>query len=334
MMEKHFIVGAFLFRVIAPEGFPIPENFLKFEQKQKPEEEPRNQTEPEEKPKPKAAEFTYRIDAADEIPQPAGSLIAERTGLQVYRAPGVKEGESRVLFFASPDPDGQPHCAAPYASYEEISEAEAQILVSRERLFLLQYDTGFTSLFALERQMIHHDGIILHCAYIVWHGHAILFSAPSQTGKSTQAALWEKYRGSRTINGDRALLRKIGGVWNACGWPVCGSSEICRLQDTPIRAVVLLRQGRENQVRRLTAIQAFTGLYPQVTINSWNKDFVRRAMDGIEDLIREVPVRELTCDISENAVCCLEQALLEEEGNAGSGQEEKSGCGAGSATAG
>ena len=184
MMEKHFIVGAFLFRVIAPEGFPIPENFLKFEQKQKPEEEPRNQTEPEEKPKPKAAEFTYRIDAADEIPQPAGSLIAERTGLQVYRAPGVKEGESRVLFFASPDPDGQPHCAAPYASYEEISEAEAQILVSRERLFLLQYDTGFTSLFALERQMIHHDGIILHCAYIVWHGHAILFSAPSQTGKS------------------------------------------------------------------------------------------------------------------------------------------------------
>lgn len=91
--------------------------------------------------------------------------------------------------------------------------------------------------------MIARDSLILHCAFTEYRGRAILFSAPSGTGKPTQAALWERYRGSRTVNGDRALLRRAGGVWTACGWPVCGSSEICGAGEVPIGAIVMLRQG-------------------------------------------------------------------------------------------
>ena len=35
-------------------------------------------------------------------------------------------------------------------------------------------------------------------------------------------------------------------------------------------------------------------------------------MNGIEDLILQVPVWELTCDVSEGAVQCLEDVLFPE----------------------
>ena len=42
---------------------------------------------------------------------------------------------------------------------------------------------------------------------IAFQNKAILFSAPSGTGKSTQADLWQKYvRGVEIINGDRAII--------------------------------------------------------------------------------------------------------------------------------
>lgn len=125
--------------------------------------------------------------------------------------------------------------------------------------------------------------------------------------------MWERYRGSRTVNGDRALLRKINGRWTACGWPVSGTSGICSPEDTPIQAIVMLSQGKTNQVVRLSPLQAFTQLYSQITINQWNRDFVQHAMEKLEELVSQIPIWHLTCDISEDAVRCLETALFPTE---------------------
>lgn len=161
--------------------------------------------------------------------------------------------------------------------------------------------------------MIARDSLILHCAFTEYQGRAILFSAPSGTGKSTQAALWERYRGSRTVNGDRALLRRAGGVWTACGWPVCGSPEICGAGEVPIGAIVMLRQGKENRAERLVPARAFSLLYAQVTVNQWNPAFIRQAMALLEALIAQTPVVQLTCDMAEGAVRCLEGLLFPRE---------------------
>ncbi len=60
--------------------------------------------------------------------------------------------------------------------------------------------TGFSS------ALLYRDCLTFHCSYILHQNRAILFAAPSGTGKSTQAALWEKYRGAEIIIGDRGLL--------------------------------------------------------------------------------------------------------------------------------
>ena len=149
------------------------------------------------------------------------------------------------------------------------------------------------------------DELILPVSFALFEADAV----SSKTGKTTQATLWEKHRGSRVINGDRALLDCIDGRWTARGWPVCGSSEVCHNEDTKIRAIVMLSQGKTDTVERLTPFQAFSQIYSQITINRWNREAQQRAMDLIENLITHVPVYHLSCTISEDAVRCLESAL-------------------------
>ena len=163
-----------------------------------------------------------------------------------------------------------------------------------------------------EHAITRRGGIVLHASFVNAGGRAILFTAPSGTGKSTQADLWETYRGTRTANGDRCLLRREKGIWRAEGWPVCGSSGICHVERHPIRAIVMLSQAPENQIQRLSQGNAFSQVYSQITVNRWAKRSVVQAMDLIEDLTKEIPVYHLACNISEQAVACLERALEED----------------------
>lgn len=288
---KIFQVGEFCFSISYPAELIPPDNFMIFEV---PQGQPT---------------YFYTISLTSQIQRPDKTAAARREDVLIYSSGGL---ESRLI--------GTKGKSDFYASYQETGDDDTEIRLLSDRIQDMHFDTIFTSLLALERRMIEHNSLILHCAYMVYQGKAILFSAPSGTGKSTQAELWERYRGSMTINGDRALLRKINGIWTACAWPVCGSSGICKSGDFPIHAIVMLKQGETNDVKRLSPIQAFTQLYAQVTINRWNRAFVQRAMELMENLIDTVPVYQLTCNITEDAVSCLEHVLFPEPHPVGDGR--------------
>lgn len=278
-MDKTFCIGDFSFRLICAEGITPPPNFMAFEM---PEAQP---------------DYTYYIALTECLPLLQGEMVANRPGFAASCTNGF---ESRLLGFQS---------GFYYGHFQEISCTEAKVSFQREYVDLLQADPVFVSLLALERKILSRDGLVLHCAYLRHRGEAILFSAPSGTGKSTQAGLWEQYRGGKTINGDRCLLQKTLLGWMARGWPVCGSSEICQNVDTPVRAIVMLSQGRMNQIERLSPARAFSVLFSEVTINRWNPAAVNQAMKLIEFLVREIPFYHLSCTISEDAVTCLERMM-------------------------
>ena len=52
----------------------------------------------------------------------------------------------------------------------------------------------------------------------------------------------------------------------------------------------------------------------QITINAWNSEFQMQAMDELECLLQEIPIYHLECDISEDAVRCLETVLTDGRG--------------------
>lgn len=120
--------------------------------------------------------------------------------------------------------------------------------------------------------------------------------------------------GTWTVNGDRSLLIREEDGWYANGWPVCGSSEICNNKSYPVRAIVMLSQAKENRISRLKGLEALRKVMEQITINAWNSEFQIQAMDELEILLKEVPVYHLECDISEDAVRCLEDVLADGRG--------------------
>lgn len=197
----------------------------------------------------------------------------------------------------------------PYAVYIEESKDYTHTWVSTQVCEMLQYETVFGSLLGLEKIVLRSDALILHSAYMCRDGKAILFSAPSGTGKSTQADLWTKYRGTRTVNGDKSLLVRREDGWYAYGWPICGSSEICYNESYPIQAIVMIHQAKENSIERLGIAGAVKRLLSQITMNMWNTEFQLKTIDKIEQLATEIPMYEMGCDISEHAVECLENIL-------------------------
>lgn len=245
----------------------------------------------------------YKIDFVDKIEHNNEQIIHERNNIVVTK--NNKNLESRYLIITGDH--------YPYAFYKEINKENINIQVLNKFKDKFSSDTFFWSLFALEKHMIQNSSVILHCNYIIYKNHAILFSGPSGIGKSTQGDLWKQYRDTSIINGDRGLILKEDDKWYADGWPVCGSSEICLNKKTPLGAIVFLKQGKDNKISIIDKKSAIKQLIGQITINYWNKDFVNKAISIAENVCDEVNIYELTCTPDIRAIETLEEMLKENE---------------------
>lgn len=165
----------------------------------------------------------------------------------------------------------------------------------------------------LEHMLTALGAVSLHSSFITHNGQAILFSAPSGTGKSTQAALWEQYAHAEQINGDRSVIRCVDGVWTAFGFPFAGSSGIYKNKSAPIRAIVVLRQAKDNTIERLAAPEAFRLLYSETAIQRWNTQGHAAAVDLLIRLSAAVPVYRLCCTPDARAVDLLQTTLASQE---------------------
>lgn len=151
--------------------------------------------------------------------------------------------------------------------------------------------------------------LVLHSSHIVVDGEAILFSAPSGTGKSTQADLWKQYAHAKIINGDRTLLRKKGETWYAYGCPMCGSSNIHLQSASPVKGIIMLEQGVSNILKPLKPLEAFRLIYPQITTQTRNPKIVLKNTDLIQSLISEVPIWNYSCTKTMDSVKILKDVL-------------------------
>lgn len=175
------------------------------------------------------------------------------------------------------------------------------------------YTRNLLDLLGLERFLIHFKGLILHASLVKWDDEGILFCAPSGTGKSTQADLWEQHMGAQTLNGDRAGIRCDAGVWKAWGLPMAGTSGIYRNESVPIRAVVLLRQGKENVISGISPMEAFKRMLPECNAQRWSAGFMDPLMGLLSALISTVPVCQLECRPDAGAVELLRDRILKED---------------------
>lgn len=182
-------------------------------------------------------------------------------------------------------------------------------------LYLKEYESYFTGSSGIfnrigaEQLLLQHARLLLHASFIKYKEKGILFSAPSGTGKSTQADLWKKTMGAEIINGDRVALGLCDATWTAWGIPYAGTSGIYRNESAPILTIVVLGQAKENRICRLSAAEALRYLYPEITIHQWDKNFVERVTDLLSELITAIPIFLLECVPDESAVKVLDETL-------------------------
>lgn len=185
---------------------------------------------------------------------------------------------------------------------------------------------GFDIDFSTDR-MLHHvlgdafsfcqtvrGNMLLHSAAASYKGEAVLFSAPSGTGKSTHTSLWKKYYPNDVIlfNDDTPVITNRGGKLLACGTPWSGKTEINENMILPLKAIVCLKQAKENSIRKLSTIEAVIRLLDE-TRKPVFEDLMEKHMNFINSIIETTPIYELSCNISKEAVDLVKNTIFTQE---------------------
>lgn len=162
------------------------------------------------------------------------------------------------------------------------------------------------------RELLLQRGVLfLHASQVaLQNGRSILFTAPSGTGKTTQARLWNACRGARITSNDRVLLWRTPEGYAASGYPIDGSSPVgCAERQHPA-CVVCLEQADGNTIGRLEpTARSLALLFPQLVIDTWSAQSRLLAMEQLLTLFETLPVYRLACTPDERAVECLEREM-------------------------
>ena len=156
--------------------------------------------------------------------------------------------------------------------------------------------------------------MLLHSAAASYKGQAVLFSAPSGTGKSTHTSLWKKHYPDDVVlfNDDTPIIADIDGKLFACGTPWSGKTEINENMILPLKSIVFLKQGKENSIRKLTTVESVIKLL-QETRKPVFEDLMEKHIEFINKIIVSTPVYELTCNISKEAVDLVKNTIFTQD---------------------
>lgn len=154
---------------------------------------------------------------------------------------------------------------------------------------------SFFNLIGIDWFVRDNGGIVLHSSFVEYNGRGYLFAAPCGTGKSTHADLWVKHFNARILNGDRTAILFQKEKIMAYGMPYAGSSQIYRNEGVPLAAITVIRQGQINQIRKLSPAEALPYLYPEVTGNRKDAEFMTYVLDRLIELTNSVPIYYLEC---------------------------------------
>lgn len=156
-----------------------------------------------------------------------------------------------------------------------------------------------------------HDGIVLHASAVKWHEKGIIFTAPSGTGKSTQADLWQTYMSADIINDDTPVLKLAEDKAIVHGTPWCGS-DYTKHSNTSVKAeaIIVLEQSQRNTIRQLSGKELTAYLMPRFLLPYHDQHLMVLALTNISRLLDAIPVYLLQCRPDKDAVALVYESIL------------------------
>lgn len=252
---------------------------------------------------PTLPDISVNVSTVDELPNPHGTLVSDNADIRIFR-----DGDDISAFLMLHGSDKV--IAVSSFSASQSGDIAVSVLAPEKStpLRIVHIWSVADICFAL----LFHDRVVMHSSSVRVGDGAVLFAAPSGTGKSTQAELWRKYRGAEVLNGDKncVMLNGLGNI-SVCGLPFCGTSGICLNYELPISAVVILSQSKsgDNDIRRLGGIEALTSVMRNCMGHSGIQETAIMMSGILSTVVQSVPVFAFSCTPDERAVIALEKFL-------------------------
>lgn len=154
------------------------------------------------------------------------------------------------------------------------------------------------------------DCFVFHGAAIGYRDKAILFTAPSGTGKTTHISLWKKHLGEDVviINGDKPIITAKNDKTTVHGTPWSGKERWQNNISSELSAICLVMRGTENKIERVESGEILQELIYQTYVPKDSLSLVR-TLELLDAVLSKVPVYRLYCDISKEAVKCSFECL-------------------------
>jgi MoaA/NifB/PqqE/SkfB family radical SAM enzyme len=235
-------------------------------------------------------------DLGEEIYRTPPWAIYRKDGAWVYKGiyPGPDDGRvHRVVVF------DRTHTRA------RVFHPSADLFLQgpHDSLMLLSSDQIF-----LARALPRWGGAFVHAAGVSLGGHGLLFAGPSDAGKSTIVKMLRDR--AEILCDDRIIVRKgargfdIHGTWSHGEVPLVSAGS------APLRAVLFLRQARENRLVRVESPEAILrDLLPRFVRPLLTADWWEDVLALAGEMVRTVPFYELLFDKSGEVVEALEELV-------------------------
>lgn len=162
--------------------------------------------------------------------------------------------------------------------------------------------------------LLKYNGFLLHSSCVVVDNHAYAFSADSGTGKSTHTSLWLKHFGDKAyiLNDDKPAIRIIDDKVYACGTPWSGKYDYSTPKIVPLQGICFLSRAKENSIKKADKKNAIYNIFGQ-TVRDIGPKGMEILFAVLNQIFTKVPLWELSCNISDNAVKTSYNAMKPKE---------------------
>ena len=157
-----------------------------------------------------------------------------------------------------------------------------------------------------------NKGIFMHGAVVSYKDNGIIFTASPGGGKSTQAQLWQKLYQAQILNGDKAMIRLKNDCCMVYGSPWSGSSKYKINKGVPLKAIISLQKGDNNEIFRVTNHQMLQEIGTHIYYPYWDKELLNISMDTLDEILYKVPVYILKCTPDERATDLTKYTIFKE----------------------
>lgn len=245
-----------------------------------------------------------KAEIADEIKIPTGCII-QRPKLSVF-----KENGYTTAYYSN----NQGVYGA--IRFDSVYSDCALYLLKDAVLDNLDYkEIGYLLLGMLfNYKLTYFNGVSLHGSAIKFDDDAIIFTAPSGVGKSTQAKLWKQKYGNRVtfINDDKPALRFEDGELYCYGTPFAGKEHLNGNTEAKVKAIINVVRGDVNKIEKTGKKESIALMLEETARSMLNGNANRNIFTAIEHILSCTPIYKLTCTKQLEAVETVYKRIYEE----------------------